>query len=72
MKLSELIANYGDDKIRFQNLDHCAEDLKYDHKKGTRITFGTDVPLDLKGTKQLGFVVWFDRERVDAILAEGK
>lgn len=68
MKLSELIAKYGDDKVQFQNLDSCAIDLNYDHKKGTRITFGTDQPLNLDGTKQLGLVVWFDRDKVKEII----
>jgi len=68
MKLSELIAKYGDDKVKFQNLDECGIDIKYDHKKGTRITFGTDTPLDLNGTKQLGLVVWMDRDKVKEII----
>lgn len=69
MKLSELIAKYGDEKIQFQNLDECGIDLKYDQKKGTRITFGTETPLTLDGTKDLGLVVWFDREKIKEILA---
>lgn len=72
MKLSELISKYGDDKIEFQNLDNDAISLNYDHKKGTRITFGTDAPIDLNGTKKLGLVVWFDRESIKGIISEGK
>lgn len=68
MKLSELIAKYGDDKVKFQNLDSCAIDLKYDIKTGTKITFGTETPIGLDGTKELGLVVWFDRDKVKEIL----
>jgi len=69
MKLSELIAKYGDDKVKFQNLDESGIDLRYDHKTGTKITFGTDTALDLNGTKELGLVVWLDREKVKEIIA---
>lgn len=64
MNLSELILAIGDDNVVFQNLDHCASDLNYTAKRGTTITFGTDVPLNLKGTEKLGLVLWFDREAV--------
>jgi hypothetical protein len=69
LKLSELIAAYGDDKVQFQNLDQCAIDLNYSGKKGTKISFGTEQPIDFNGTKQLGLVVWLDRERVEEIVA---
>ena len=68
MKLSEMIAKYGDDDVKFQNLDDCAIDLNYTAKSGTRITFGTDVPINLQGTKELGFVVWFDRDKIKEIV----
>jgi len=71
MKLSDLIAQYGDDRVAFQNLDQCATDLNYTAKSGTKITFGTEEPLDLKGTKKLGLVVWLDRDRVAEIVAKG-
>lgn len=71
MKLSELIARYGDDRVQFQNLDHCAIDLNMS-KKGTRITFGTEQRIGLKGTDQLGLVVWLDREAVAKIVADNK
>ena len=73
MKLSELIAAYGDDKVQFQNLDHCAKTLDYHHKKGTTITFGTDVNLHPReGTEKLGLVIWLDRDEVKRILAQGE
>jgi hypothetical protein len=69
MKLSELIARYGDDKIQFQNLDQCADKLNMNGKL-TKVTFGTEQRITFEGTEKLGLVVWFDRERVAAILAE--
>ena len=69
MKLSELIAAYGDDKVQFQNLDQCTERLIM-NKGVTKITFGTEQPIDGMGTTKLGFVVWLDRERVKQIVAQ--
>lgn len=71
MKLSELVAAYGDDKVQFQNLDHCGRDLNMG-KKGTSITFMTEQRLNLKGTEQLGLILWFDRETIAEIMAESK
>lgn len=68
MKLSELIAAYGDDKVKFQNLDHSTETLNM-NKGVTKITFGTEQPIGLNGTEQLGLVVWLDRQRVAEIMA---
>ncbi len=71
MNLSELVAAYGDDKIKLQNLDQCSTTL---NMKGgsTYITFGTDVKLGLDGPEKLGLVVWFDRDRVQEIIASAK
>lgn len=71
MKLSELIARYGDDRVQFQNLDQCATDLNMS-KKGTKITFGTEQRIGVKGTEQLGLVVWLDRNAVAEIVAASK
>lgn len=71
MKMSELIARYGDDNVQFQNLDTCANSLNMG-KNGTRITFGTEQRIGLNGTDQLGLVLWFDRKKVAAIMAELK
>lgn len=71
MKLSELIAAYGDDLVQFQNLDQCADKLNM-NKGVTKITFGTEQPLDMKsglGMQKMGLVVWLDRERVKQIVA---
>ncbi len=64
MKTSELIAAVGDDKVQVQFLDECGITLDWDHKKGTRITFGTEMPLDSKGTEMCGMIVWMDRAAV--------
>lgn len=69
MKLSELIAAYGDDKVTFQNLDQCATDLNMG-KRGTKITFGTEERLNLDGPEKLGLVVWLDRARVAEIIGK--
>lgn len=71
LKLSELIAKYGDDKVQFQNLDQCAEMLNM-NKGVTKITFGTEQPLHLDGTVKLGLVVWLDRDEVAKIIATSK
>lgn len=71
MKMSELIARYGDDAVQFQNLDTCATSLNMG-KNGTKITFGTEQRVGLNGTDQLGLVLWFDRKKVAAIMAELK
>jgi hypothetical protein len=71
MKLSELIAAYGDDKVQFQNLDQCTETLNM-NKGVTKITFGTEQPISLDGTQKLGLVLWFDRDRVAEIIAASK
>ena len=67
MKLSELIAAYGDDKIEFQNLDDAADKLNMNGKH-TTITFGTPQRLGLNGTEKLGLVVWLDRARVKELI----
>lgn len=71
MKLSELIAAYGDDKVQFQNLDQCADKLNMNGAT-TKITFGTEQRLHLDGMEKLGLVVWLDRERVKEIIAANK
>jgi hypothetical protein len=72
MKLSELIATIGDDKVQFQNLDNDAIDLNWSEKKGSRITFGSEMGISLNGTDKLGLVLWLDREAVKAALAKAK
>jgi hypothetical protein len=71
LKLSELIAAYGDDKVQWQNLDHCLDNLKMNNGV-SKITFGTEQPITLDGTEKLGLVVWLDRKRVAEIVAKSK
>lgn len=71
MKLSDLIASYGDDKVTFQKLDDCASSLDM-NTRGTKITFVTPERLNLNGTEKLGLVVWLDREKVAEIIAHNK
>lgn len=71
LKLSELIAAYGDDKVQFQNLDQAAISLNMNGST-TKITFGTYQRLHLDGTEKMGLVVWFDRKRVAEIIAGSK
>ena len=56
MKLSELIAVYGDDKVQFQNLDQCAKSMNMNGGT-TTITFGTEQRVHFEGMEKLGLVV---------------
>lgn len=71
MKLSELIAVYGDDKVQFQNLDQCAKSMNMNGGT-TTITFGTEQRVHFEGMEKLGLVVWLDRKRVAEIVAVSK
>ena len=64
----ELISKISDTNIKFQNLDSCAISLNYDHKKGSRITFGTDELITPDGTERLGLVLWLPRDKVKEII----
>lgn len=66
MKLSELIAAYGDDKVQFQNLDQSLINLNM-NKGVSKITFGTEQPVGLNGPDKLALIVWLDRDRVAEI-----
>lgn len=68
MKMSELILAIGDENVEFQNLDQCATSLDYSAKNGTRITFGTERAITMKGTDKLGLVVWLPRDAVAAAI----
>lgn len=70
--MTELISKVGDDRIKFQTLDSDAISMDYDHKKGTVIKFGTDMPLNLDGTKDMGLIVWLPRDVVKQILESSK
>lgn len=71
MKLSELIAAYGDDKVQFQNLDQSL--IRANMRGGkSEVTFGTELPVGIDGPDKLGLIVWLDRDRVKEIVAAGK
>jgi len=71
MKLSELIAAYGDDVVKFQKLDDCTDTLSMS-KKGTKASFVTPETFGFDGFDKLGIIIWMDRERVAKILADRK
>jgi len=69
MKISELILAIGDDNVEFQNLDKSLTAADYHHRKGTTITFATQMRLHpTKGTEKLGIVLWLDRDAVNAAI----
>lgn len=71
MKLSELIAAYGDDQVQCQRLDECATNFSAG-KHGTKITFATDEPFGINSTDKLCLLVWLDRKRVADLIAAFK
>lgn len=71
MKLSELIAAYGDERVEFQNLDESATVMNMSGN-ATKITFGTHQRMGLNGMDKLGLVIWLDRQRVKELIAEAK
>lgn len=71
MKLSEFIASYGDDAVKFQRLDDCTTGMDMT-KKGTKATFMTPETFGFDGFDKMGLIVWLDRERVAKVLAERK
>ncbi|HEX5328851.1 hypothetical protein [Sulfuricurvum sp.] len=71
MKLSNLIAQYGDENVKFQSIDSCFIEAK-SAKGHNKVTFGTDASFNHKGMVQLGIVVWMDRDKVDEILKKEK
>lgn len=74
--ITELLNQIGDADIMIQNLDHCADTIDWTAKKGTKVKFGTDVPLEPVGDgfrlQKIGIVVWLDREKVASIMADNK
>lgn len=73
MKLSELIAAVGDDNVKFQNLDQCADRLDWSRKSGGKITFGTtQAIIPGEGTEDLGLVVWLNRTAIAKALGHDR
>lgn len=67
MRLSELIAAHGDDKVQFQNLDACMESAALT-KLGSKVTFVTPERLTPNGFPKLCLIVWMDRDRVKELI----
>lgn len=67
MKLSELIAEYGDERVQFQALDSCLINAQM-HGSTISITFGTEQPLGIDGPIKLGIIVWLDRDEAKKII----
>lgn len=72
MKLSELIVEYGDDKVQFQALDKCASQIDFNHKKGVTIKVHTDQRIGMNGMEKFGLILWFDRDRMANIIEKTK
>lgn len=67
MELSKLIKLYGDDEIRFQNLDSCFIEVS-ETKKFTKVSFGTmGVSITPNGLKELCLIVYMDRDKVNKL-----
>jgi hypothetical protein len=71
MKLSEMIATYGDDAVKFQKLDDCATNISMT-KNGSKAAFVTPETFGFEGFDKLGLILWFDRGRIAKIIAEAK
>lgn len=74
MKLSELIAAYGDQNVEWQPLDSCMVSAQMKGGIRSHITFGTEQALNpVTGkTDKLAMIVWLDRDIVARLLAEAK
>lgn len=69
MKMSEMIAAVGDDIVQIQNLDACSISMNWSAKRGTKITFGTEMKIASTGrTERLGMIVWLPRDRVSEVI----
>lgn len=74
MGIVELLTKIGDERIAFQNLDTCTIRTDWSRKIGSKITFGTEEPIDpaTAATERVGLVVWLPRDLVEKIIAEAK
>jgi hypothetical protein len=69
MNINELIEAVGVDNVKVQFLDQCADSINWTAKNNvTKITFGSDVGINLEDNKtnMLGVVVWLPREEAMA------
>lgn len=64
MKLTELLAEIGDDNIDLQNLSQCICEMRYSAKNGNKFTFVTDQNFGPNGPDKAGLVLWIDRDKM--------
>lgn len=66
----ELLTEYGLEKLRVQNLAGSLvgqQTTRADHT--TKLSFRTEIPLgDVVNDRVAGFVLWFNRDELDAAL----
>lgn len=76
VSMTDLINALGNENIRFQNLDHSLISADWSAKKGSRVTFGTDVNVKptpgFEGLEKLGLILWLDRDLVEQTMARLK
>jgi hypothetical protein len=73
MNINELINECGGpDKVRLQYLDQCGISFDWTAKSGSKITFGSDVPITPDGTKLLGIILWLPRDQVKAAIEKAR
>ena len=71
LKLSEVLAEIGDDNYSIQILDQAMLNLEL--KKGyKKYTFGSQEPFNGNGTIKQGIVIWLDRDQVKEIIQKNK
>lgn len=61
------VETFGRHDVKLVNLNQLRMS-----KGVTTITFGTNEPIDPKGTVRLGLIVWMDRKRVADLIAADK
>jgi hypothetical protein len=72
ISMTALLCAIGDDGIAFQSLDQSLLSANWSAEKGSKITFGTEQPVNLEGTERLGLVLWLDRKQVAETMARLK
>lgn len=69
--LSELIKEYGDDKVKFQVMDASFISAKR-KKEHNEITFGTNAGFGINGLDEMCFIIFMDRAKVKQIMDSKK
>lgn len=68
--ITELLTEYGEEKIRYQVLSGSLEGSQNTRKDGTtRLSFRTEMPLtDVVQERVEGFLIWLDRAEMIAAM----